>query len=240
MALQKCTECSREISTTAFACPGCGAPRVHLATKSTSLSTWLTLVVFGGLLLLLVRACTSGDDTPATRKPAPPPVVDYSLALETERGALVCPLAVLFDQRERRGIQAAMASRLSVFHRLEEAEAAGCTEWREGISVQLSKEEADRAVKAQQERMCRMLEFSDGLVFSCALRNPRNLVANVAASPSAPPLVVPPRTEWPLPPPVTQELKEIAEPPSLVTVIPPAAASSEAAASESKSELAAP
>ena len=228
MALTKCTECNREISTNAAACPGCGAPRVSAKKESTAVPTWLTFLIFAGLFLLLVRGCSSTSETPAIKEPTKP-VVDYSLPLETEHGTLVCPIAALFDQREGRGIKAAMASRLSVFSRLKEAEAAGCTEWREGIPIEISKEESERASKGQQEKICRMLEFSGGLVFSCQLRNSSGAKSISIAPPLAPEL---PSSENRPMAPTVQEPREIIEPPRLETVPPAAAASSEGAASE--------
>ncbi len=57
MALKKCKECAREISTKAESCPGCGARQP----KQTSLFTWLVL----GVIVLLVLISMSGPDSPS-------------------------------------------------------------------------------------------------------------------------------------------------------------------------------
>ena len=93
------------------------------------------------------------------------------MPLETKSGTLVCPLGAALDNREGHGLQAAMKSRVEVFGRQEDAEKAGCQEWREGLPIQLSDKEIQQAKEWQAGHTCGMLMFDAGFVFSCDLRN---------------------------------------------------------------------
>lgn len=71
MALKKCRECGREISTEAESCPGCGAKQP----KRTSLLTWLIALVLG--FGLIAAFCSGSDESSnasrqAARATAPP------------------------------------------------------------------------------------------------------------------------------------------------------------------------
>jgi len=116
--------------------------------------------------------------------------VDYDRPLETVRGTLVCPFSLVFDNREGRGLQAAMKSRLSTFSRLEEAQKAGCDEWRAGIPISLSQKAIADAKQLQGAHNCGMVEYDANLIFMCELKN-QAVVARqapptaTAAAPSA-------------------------------------------------------
>jgi hypothetical protein len=97
--------------------------------------------------------------------------VDYDRPLETVRGTLVCPFSLVFDNREGRGLQAAVKSRLSTFSRLEEAQKAGCDEWRAGIPINLSQKAIADAKQLQASHNCGMVEYDANLIFMCELKN---------------------------------------------------------------------
>ncbi|HEX5126344.1 MAG TPA: hypothetical protein VFW00_06365 [Rhodocyclaceae bacterium] len=85
-------------------------------------------------------------------------------------------MEVLFDNREGHGLQAAM----------EDAEKAGCEAWHKGVPIELSDEERQRAKKWQAQHDCGMLDFGEGLILSCDLRNTHDTkVAPSAESDSA-------------------------------------------------------
>jgi len=188
MALQNCSECGGTVSDQADACPHCGAPQRRPASPNKTKAdrpAWAGAAI--GLVLVMaafVFLTTRGTGSSAPAESAPglataksdaaetkPRPVDFDQPVETRRAALVCPLAALFDQREGRGVQAAMKSRLSFFGRKEEAEKAGCEEWREGFVVVLSPNERERARQWQARDSCGMLEAEGRLFFSCDLRN---------------------------------------------------------------------
>lgn len=62
MALINCTECGKEVSDQATACPQCGAKKFKPKPpkKPTSIATWLIgAVVLGGILISMVNAPTA-------------------------------------------------------------------------------------------------------------------------------------------------------------------------------------
>lgn len=88
MALVKCRECGKEMSSQAKACPHCGAPRP----KGTSSST----IIFGAFLVLVVGSCIFSGDRPtgtstSTSTPKPPPSA-ADLAKEKEFRTVVAGL----------------------------------------------------------------------------------------------------------------------------------------------------
>lgn len=90
MAMSKCRECGREVSTSAATCPGCG---VKAPVKRTSAAAWIGLVV---VLFLAVRACTKSSPKPADASGADAPVAAAALAANpTPAGAPAAPAAPL-------------------------------------------------------------------------------------------------------------------------------------------------
>jgi DNA-directed RNA polymerase subunit RPC12/RpoP len=166
MALIKCAECGGEVSTEAIACPKCGAKPKR---KSA-------VVKYGGgfiaaMFVLAVVATMMGGNSTKTREEPKAIPVDFDKPLETGPGTLACSAQAAFDAREGRGLKAAMKSRNSVFSRREEAEKAGCEEWREGLGIRLSAEDARQAKEWQTNVLCGMLSFGNNFVFSCDLKN---------------------------------------------------------------------
>jgi hypothetical protein len=180
MALIKCRECGHEVSDKAKACQNCGA-------KPKAPSTFLKYV--GGFIALLFVLSVIGklsDHQPSQPEQAVTPLesnqqaeishvkespVTFDMPLQTTSGTLVCPFSSALDNREGRGLQAAMKSRVEIFGRQEDAEKAGCQEWREGLPIQLSDKEIQQAKKWQADHTCGMLTFDAGFIFSCDLRN---------------------------------------------------------------------
>jgi len=179
MALVKCKECGREVSDTAEACPNCGAKPKRPA----------GVLKYAGIAAVLLIAwyvigSLSGQQPARGQVDSSPPkesAVDFDRPVHTGPGTLVCSLSSAADVREGRGLQAAMKSRLEVFGRREDAEKAGCEEWREGIPVQLDDMEKQQAKKWQLEHSCGMLSFDRGFIFSCELQN------NASTETTAPP-----------------------------------------------------
>lgn len=97
--------------------------------------------------------------------------VNFTLPLYTKRAALVCPLAVDFDNREGYGLKGAVDAHLSIFGHDDAIEKSGCEEWREDLPVSLTDEGQNEATKFQSENLCGMVTFTDGYVFSCDLKN---------------------------------------------------------------------
>lgn len=63
MAMVKCKECGKEISSKAKSCPSCGAPPA----KKTSRATWLIAI----FILVWIFSVLISDQTPETAKAAP-------------------------------------------------------------------------------------------------------------------------------------------------------------------------
>lgn len=99
------------------------------------------------------------------------PQVDFNLATVTKQYALICPINVIFDRREGHSLKDAVKAHISIFGHDEAIEKSGCQEWQEGITVNLSDEAKKHAIELQAKGMCGMVDFSEGLVFSCSLKN---------------------------------------------------------------------
>lgn len=83
MALTKCKECGKEMSSEAKACPACGAP----PPKKTSLVTWL---VCGFMLFVFVRcAQMGGTGTSTATAPTPKTTPAEEKEFQTVVGSLV-------------------------------------------------------------------------------------------------------------------------------------------------------
>jgi hypothetical protein len=186
MAMINGHKCGKPVSTEAAACPKCGAP--PLVTKSRARARVTSLGTIGVVLALIVLLAmcshTDSNQNKSGNTPAQKPPVDYARPLQTEKGALVCPFAAAFDNREGRGLQAAMRSRNTIFGRQEKAEKAGCNEWQQGIAIILSDDERKKARRWQAEGSCGMLEFPQGFVFSCDLENSPSSSPDISAKPA--------------------------------------------------------
>lgn len=97
--------------------------------------------------------------------------VNFALPLYTKRAALVCPLSVAFDKREGYGLKGAVDAHLSIFGHEDAIEKSGCQEWHEGLSVLLTDEGQKQATEWESEKLCGMVSFADGFIFSCDLKN---------------------------------------------------------------------
>ncbi|MEZ2346874.1 hypothetical protein [Terriglobus sp. RCC_193] len=102
--------------------------------------------------------------------PAETPV-NFAAPLYTKNAALVCPLVVSLDAREGYGLKGAIDAHLSLFGRQEAVEKVGCAEWREGLPIALSDEGRTQAVDFENQKLCGMVNFARGYIFSCDLRN---------------------------------------------------------------------
>lgn len=174
MALINCKECGHQVSNKADACPHCGAKPKRSSSLLKYIGIATALVVVLSIMARPNHEQTSAQPSasnPTQQEEPKESPVNFDLPLQTTRGTLVCPESAAFDNREGRGLQAAMKSRTAIFSRQEDAEKAGCQEWREGLPVKLSIEERQRAKKWQLNHNCGMLSFNDGFVFSCDLKN---------------------------------------------------------------------
>jgi hypothetical protein len=130
------------------------------------------------------------QDTPPSSdtKPAPEAKTDYYKPLITGPGTLVCPVGVLFDRREGHGIQDAANAQLSFIGHDEAVAKAGCQNWKEGIPVEMEAAERKKASDWQEKGECIMVAFSDGLIFTCNLKNSSTTkpAPNTASVPTPP------------------------------------------------------
>lgn len=166
MALVKCSKCGAEISEKAKSCPQCGAKPKRMS----------AIVKYGGgfvaaMFLLAVAVTLTGKTSTETPKEAAEVPVDFDRPLETVAGTLVCPPSAVNDSREGRGYEAAMKSRNEIFGRREDAEKAGCEEWRAGKIIHLAEEDRLQAKELQAHHQCGMLYFGNNLIYSCELKN---------------------------------------------------------------------
>lgn len=106
--------------------------------------------------------------------------INFTLPLYTKRSALVCPLAVVFDRREGYGLKAAVDAHLSVFGHDEAIQKSGCQEWRDGLPVSLTDEGKKKAAQLETQKMCGMVDFDEGMIFSCDLKNDSDLQASTS------------------------------------------------------------
>ncbi len=110
--------------------------------------------------------------------------MNFILPLYTKRAALVCPLSVAFDNREGYGLKGAVDAHLSIFGHEDAIEKSGCQEWREGLSVSLTDEGQKQATAWEGEKSCGMVEFTQGYIFSCDLRNSIGAIVDVKNAPT--------------------------------------------------------
>ena len=141
-------------------------------------SVWMALLAVALFVAFSPKNESSEERTPASSNPeeaAPQKEVavpvNFGSPLYTKPSALVCPLAVAVDPRERYGLKAAMEAHLSIFGHQDAVEKLGCEEWREGVPVSLTAAGQKQATEWDREDTCGMVAFADGYVFSCDLRN---------------------------------------------------------------------
>lgn len=171
MALTTCHECGGNVSTEATACPLCGAkPQPPVTRRRIGTGTGL-LVIAAVFVAIVWPPGGTNPPSPAPDRHDERPQTNFDLPLETSAGTLVCPPKAALDVREGHGVVAAMKSRNEIFGRQEDAEKAGCEEWRQGIPITLEQEAVARAKDLQGRNYCAMLPFASGYVYSCALRN---------------------------------------------------------------------
>lgn len=137
MALVKCRECGRDVSTKAKVCPACGA-----SPKSYGIG-WLGTFTGLVIVLLFVRCAFSGEPSASSSAASAPnapgkpasAALDYSRAIVTDRYAVVCPQWILFDRRAKYSADAIYDAFHTIWGRSEKVEAAGCEEWNAGVPV---------------------------------------------------------------------------------------------------------
>jgi hypothetical protein len=117
------------------------------------------------------NASTPPEPTGKTQPTEVEVPVNFTLPLYTGPSTLVCPLAIAFDPREGYGLKGAVDAHLSIFGHDDAIQKSGCEEWREDLPVSLTDEGQHRAIEFQSEKLCSMVTFTDGYVFSCDLRN---------------------------------------------------------------------
>jgi len=132
VALEKCSECGKEISSLAAACPSCGAPRTPAVTKRprSRWVWWLIAIIGVAVVIELIGSAENGTDTAAKRPP-----LDYSRPIFTDDYALMCPIGAFYDLRADHGPAAIADLFMSVFGREEKEKRLGCQELRGGLRV---------------------------------------------------------------------------------------------------------
>ncbi len=159
------------------------------------------LVAIAAFIVFSPKNESSGHNasTPPARPETTQPTeveepVNFTLPLYTKSAALVCPLSVASDPREGHGLKDAMDAHLSIFGHEDAVEKLGCQEWREGLLVSLTAEGQKQATAWEEGKNCGMVEFTEGYIFSCDLKNSTADTAdlkNATAAPDAPSPVVP-------------------------------------------------
>jgi hypothetical protein len=141
MALKPCRECNAMVSDSAAACPHCGiaAPiRRAIYNRPMGCGT-LILVSIVGLFVLVALAPenhnTSNDRT-TSQATSTKPELDFSRPIFTDANAVVCPEALLWDNRAEHSADAiAEKAFASIWNHSEKVKEAGCQEWKAGIRV---------------------------------------------------------------------------------------------------------
>jgi hypothetical protein len=78
-------------------------------------------------------------------------------------------------------LKAAVDAHMSIFGHDEAIEKLGCTEWREGLPVALTDEGQKQATEWENGKLCGMVNFTEGYIFSCDLRNATKEEGGLAA-----------------------------------------------------------
>lgn len=134
------------------------------------------IAFFIALAVVMWKACSQVESSAPSRAAQAAPAVDLARPVFTQEGAFVCPISVLSDKRQGKGLQAANEAAAMLFGRDEAVKEAGCERWRAGIHV-LVDNTPDRG----------WLPFFDGgrlmLVFKQHLVNGPDGAAPIAAPP---------------------------------------------------------
>lgn len=172
-----CPHCKELIHEDAKVCSHCQRDvplELNSPTSAVSKSTFTVLAVFAGIIIIgLIGNSLKKPDTDSSQvqPPKEEAKTNFDLPLVTSKRTLVCPLAILFDNREKNSIQAAVDAHLTIFGHEEAINKTKCEEWKEGIPIVLSNSEIQNAKKFQSNHQCGMAEFANGLVFTCDLKN---------------------------------------------------------------------
>lgn len=128
MAIEKCSECGKDVSSLASSCPHCGAPRVPTKDKAPAVRPAVRIlgaVVLGFIIIAIwlgsgspapdttppasnpvTTAANTAVASPATTAPSPaapakaiaPPIVDLSKPIFTRENAIICPVSSFESQ----------------------------------------------------------------------------------------------------------------------------------------------
>jgi len=150
MAIIKCHECGNEVSSEANACPKCGAkPKKNLSGKEIVLGLIFGIGVIGWLVstenpqLPEQTVSAPKQEHEVVAQPDPPKPLNYSLPIYTSRGVPVCPISILVEKNEGKGLKAAYDAAISFWGRSEALEKAGCEEWQSGIRLYIDESQKD-------------------------------------------------------------------------------------------------
>lgn len=61
--------------------------------------------------------------------------IDFSQPIFTAKFAVVCPIDILFEKRQGKGLAAASAAALTAIGRSKAITEAGCEEWKQGVRL---------------------------------------------------------------------------------------------------------
>ncbi|MDI1278511.1 tetratricopeptide repeat protein [Methylobacter sp.] len=165
MAIIKCHECGNEVSSEANACPKCGAtPKKNLSGKEIVLGLIFGIGVIGWLVstespqLPEQTVSAPKQEQEVVAQPDPPKPLNYSLPIYTSRGAPICPISILAEKKEGRGLKAAYDAAISFWGRSEALEKAGCEEWQSGIRLYI-----DESQKGQLWQEASSVPVNEGM-----------------------------------------------------------------------------
>ena len=99
MAMTKCKECGAEISTTADACPKCGAKQVRTSGCAKVVLGFLGLIVFLAIVGQCSRNDSSSTSSPASETSPPVAQVGSDVVLSVSSGdVVVCSTEEAYDE----------------------------------------------------------------------------------------------------------------------------------------------
>jgi Flp pilus assembly protein TadD len=91
----------------------------------------------------LPESTVSVPNQEVVAQPDAPKPLNYSLPIYTSRGAPVCPISILVQVKEGKGLKAAYDAAISFWGRSEAIEKAGCEEWQSGIRLYIDESQKD-------------------------------------------------------------------------------------------------